>query len=1580
MVVWYHIFLFFTAKLFALRDGRIRFHIYFTPLFIREKVYQLRGAAPSHSTTQQQGSKQASKQAALAPLFSFAVLLSLFLMSQHQHQHQGQDQQDDEPLSPIVRPWLRTTSSWETPPRSPSHSRSVPRAPHTVATGEAIYTVPTTDTFGDEDTWGPMTVGVTAGRSSWDASNSNSNAPGQPWAQTSATSRLLTPSQRAKQQTLLHLTGTNALERNSSHPPPKTSPFPTDTQRQSSAHTSTPSTVFRSKPNSKDKQPHTQQTLHLVGGSGVPLARIAERIPLSRRPHRITAADLQALASHPKDFSLPIDAPAVTVQFVPTAQRSAYARLAAPTMARYRHVLKQASRFYNNQGGNLLSTYTSTRMAKRLSPALQHLQVLHELQAQDWVRQVEFAPTLGIHAEAYEHGPLHAQRGHNANEPVHDKRDGRWHPLHLPSACTALPSPPPQLSHRKTRLPNRADVGWPGATTPEIELKQREIQHETAWEEATPRLVVLCTAADLGHVVAAEEPVVSDVSSHPVVNVSDEGETIEVVTTTPATTSVAPATHTTRDSPATLKHANISIRPPRGLPGMPWAGQPLQQMYAHNATAWQPTNPSNGAEEGAAAADSSWQPNPYSLLAPPLQATRSRHGSWRPRQIHDRAPLRQYAVVCPTQLHMPQSVDDAVALDQYALQVALYLLPTDPSTTTLRGKISENAWFPVKTPNLRKKAIFSLPPSSFLFPNHEQISATDLYFVVKIYRQILHDVPDWRIPVALGISPLSVCPKWPKGRNGQLDLYAWSTLYDASPDDWLNRLTELAREQQAHSTEGRSDERCDSSPEPPISVDNSESLDSMTTPAKRSSSNRVGRLFRTPRTTKNNNSTSVVTPTVVAAANAVEEMVTSWSRPFTRLESWSLELFVSFLGTDFLSALLHKPILLEPPTDVALSIPRILVDPTGEAAVSLPPAPMRAADLPPHEYKRSDLVRLPPTDTGYVQAAEFFEILPLAPRRDKQYPIDAPFGTAVRSLLNLLYIYPRFLKVASAGSGATVGANSFPSTLSFNWPKLTAIRIRLLQNQVSVDDVTDEIRTQQVALPYLYSPVPWKCEAMVEEVLTSVHQSNDRPSADAVSRHNLAFGDEVKLRLPDILDGSVTLEFAIMTGDGEASMKSLGATTVPLSSSSREPSTGVKVTTVIPNGIHRIKIASFQLQVETRLVSSLHVTDPSVALALRDFPYSTFQDAVDHGLTNASNVGPSGTVPAVNSFDSSVDMSDSFQHLLSASSPSAAVAHFRPLLHMHLCNFINLNENARNDPSVAAQFMTANTVSLFELLRCVKNLFINESDRTVDQASLSAWLKEIIDVFDEGYLSNTTVSVSDGRSFDRSDQLPSDEDAPLIESSDSTDSAASVDSLGEDSVRMPSKRKVYQRYRARVERIMKAIGTSEKPFYRVAYGASTADRMRVEAELEEEEEVDHQWFDDDETIMTELTSPRDTEYEGAAYMEMARRHLHSNAAIEQTIKEEVSRNSILQSDSLTKKDGSGGNHVPGAGNDFARRFRSAAQTVLAPCVGPSLSSILSLARGVSLPTQTMSDAGESDVIDTVSLKKVCLYWMLTPAA
>ena len=64
---WYGIFLFFTAKLFALRDGRIRFHIYFTPLFIREKVYQLRGAAPSHSTTQQQGSKQASKQASKQP-------------------------------------------------------------------------------------------------------------------------------------------------------------------------------------------------------------------------------------------------------------------------------------------------------------------------------------------------------------------------------------------------------------------------------------------------------------------------------------------------------------------------------------------------------------------------------------------------------------------------------------------------------------------------------------------------------------------------------------------------------------------------------------------------------------------------------------------------------------------------------------------------------------------------------------------------------------------------------------------------------------------------------------------------------------------------------------------------------------------------------------------------------------------------------------------------------------------------------------------------------------------------------------------------------------------------------------------------------------------------------------------------------------------------------------------------------------------------------------------------------------------------------------------------------------------------
>ena len=64
------------------------------------------------------------------------------------------------------------------------------------------------------------------------------------------------------------------------------------------------------------------------------------------------------------------------------------------------------------------------------------------------------------------------------------------------------------------------------------------------------------------------------------------------------------------------------------------------------------------------------------------------------------------------------------------------------------------------------------------------------------------------------------------------------------------------------------------------------------------------------------------------------------------------------------------------------------------------------------------------------------------------------------------------------------------------------------------------------------------------------------------------------------------------------SLLPLAEATIPLSSSStRDSMTGIKSTTVIPNGCHRLKLGEFRLHLETRLVSSVHVSDAAVATA-----------------------------------------------------------------------------------------------------------------------------------------------------------------------------------------------------------------------------------------------------------------------------------------------------------------------------------------------------------------------------------------------
>ena len=1338
---------------------------------------------------------------------------------------------------------------------------------------------------------------------------------------TSATARLTTPSQRRQQQQQQQ----PSLQSTTRHRGDRISVF--------------------------DQTPlRSNHSSYYSGGSGVPPPDVAVKIPLSRRRKRRVPKRLQIPETdgqqQQQEFTAEIDAPAVTVQFVATSVRSAYHVRAPPAWDDYLRMWEQASRIVSSSSSSSTkqkkNAATAAILHKRLSPSPQHLKVLHDLAQQNWVRQVDYATSMGTDADV-----PHDDMDNTKPTPA---GDGQYCPLQVMQAYVAsLPEVPPQLSHRRTRLPNRADVGFPGATESEIVLKQREMSYETAWEEATPRLVVLCTSDDLGKLVLSE----------------DEGGDDEQ-----KTESIDNYHVTVHDGHVEVSRTRRMNHHRHGLPGMPYAGRPLIRAAVHNAKEWGRPIPVNV----------SLSPNllyrPTSLLAPPRQATYSRSLHWRPRLFHDRAPGREYTVACPVDL-----VSNSTTPEPFVMSMALYQLAAQDNP--ICGKVSEDVYFPVGDEWQRPiwnavkqqqfdsagwwkrklKAIVSVDPAV----------SSQLVWVVRIYKlpnlQSFQQYGwDLLVPVAWGVLPWSGLNQsliWPRGETCHIPLYPWTS--GESPEDFMERISQIVNA--ANSTPvGAAHSLSYSTSVVPSSTasvesDNVRETPSTTiaTPSKRG----ISRLFRSPRLTKSTSKSSTTSsaphPTQSSSSKPISSKVLLDSIPMVEpqsLDGWGLKCFFSVLGSDFLNALLSIPNAL--PSLVNSDVPRLLVDPTGDVAVSIAPRPQRVTDLPQHDPKRSDLVRLPPlaVPAGYADAAEFREVLPLLPRMERQYPLDTPFGT--RSLVNLLYIYPRILRLSSSAD------SKLPRVSLEN----VTVRIRLVQNEISIDDETGKILSRSLALPSLHSPVPWASESLVDHVYTKVQGSiAGNPGLDL--KMGVSFGEEIKVRMPLILDGSFTLEFSLVQvhqqSDG-VSLTFLGETNVPLSSSSRESSTGNKVTTVIPNGNHRVKIGDYQLQVETRLVSSIHVSDPAVALALRDFPYAKFQDdvhtePVENQLTSSRSV------------DSAVDFNDSFPSLLATSNPSAVVAHLRPLLHMHLSNLVNLNDRCRHDISAAQRFIWGNMMSLFEILRCVKAAFVLDSFKDVDSPAMLLMLKEVVDGFDEGYLSSGSSLSREPTDNVDDKESPATEDQPAIERSTSNDSVLSVASLGEGSVRIHRRRKLHKKYEERVSRIVAALGNSGTPFSRVAYGASKVDRMRVEAEIDTDEGNYH-IFDDDETITTDLTSPRGGQSDGLS----SYHRITNDSSLNGPIMKDLSTNSILHSVTTGLKDqaqterpaqaerSSGG----GQGNDFARRMRNAAQTMLAPCVGPSLSNILASARGTSLPTQTMSDAGQSEE-NIVLTSKVCAF-------
>jgi hypothetical protein len=1291
----------------------------------------------------------------------------------------------------------------------------------------------------------------------------------------------------------------------------------------------------------------------------------------------------------------------VFVRTIPVAERSAFAWKAPPAM-------------------DLLPINNNSN--RKVSPSAQHLQLIHKLQhATTHIRQLAFTPSVGASSDVlYENdGPQQQQQQQTTTSTWNRKerakqRDGRYRSIDpVQATLSALPNTPPLLSNKKHRLPWRADVGFPNASLQELQNKQLEIQQETEWEEASPRLIVLVTSDDLGTAVAVEGEGGGSYYAGP-----------ELVQAKERNQRHFSRRHlssggggTTSSTTSTSTSASATIR-----------------------------------TSTTAAA------NRYSMLAPPLDATYSATLGWRPRPFHDRPPGMAYALVCPLEVQFAVGT-----IEPLVCSMSLYSCRNSNSnTSSISGKASEDFWFPAGDwkgkididavrgdadltelwHGRKHKAIFSYDPLV--------VNTHDLFLVLQVYKaahldsaaayrsgttkpqqhttttttttttsssstslQQGLDRKSWRrclkkrfqkegehadldrttyrasavferfgtqllSPLCFGITPLYPPPTgngsngsdggdsttWPKGQIQQgMSMHCYPPQSE-SQEDFVQRLCSIVARQQPSPGDAGSVKNAS---QPQLSTlhessSSSSKEDHHTTKAPSSSvadssvefsspSKKKGvRRFMSPRKPSKKDSSSLSSSPNPKAAAAAAAVSNSKPTEDTPIIAATVTLFSSALDVDFLQSMLQTPTeLTERVVTAAKALPKILVDISGESAIMMDSKKGHDA-----AKKRSNLVRLPSRSGGYLDESDFREVLFLPPRPPKTYTVDVP--PSYRSLLNLLYLYPRLLLRQDSSSSSTVNTNEQQQKRQKGHRQRYTVRIRLVQSLAETKQESDIVEATNKTLTNFHNPAPWAGPSLLRSVYTRIpgdvsssnHHHHNKQQDDL--KAGIPLKDEFKLRLPMVLDGNYFLQFTLFTVDMQddlddsasyemsveegcgLSLQPIADTTIPLSSSStRDPTSGIKATTIIPNGCHRLKIGDFQLQVETRLVSSIHVSDPSIATALRDFPFAN-----DEGLSGERlqelTLQTSRTVVSRQSSRDSIPGKVSFTDLFSTASGSALLGHFQPLLFMHLSNLVNVGDTTRG-AETSEQFLVENMQSFLEICRRVKASFL--TSHLDGQKRFEAFVKATIDSFDEATFHSSSLK-EDPEEDTASEvmQMEPSRSTPSIVPSESGDDEEQDDEFDGGAIRKRKKSSLRSEIDTRISRTFSAMEASEVPFSRTAYGASKTDRMRLEAERDADVSRFTHLVDDDETVVTLATG-----FSGDARMSDAR-DAFEKIGTPKTFKDTLGESHV---NSIEESDAGVSHHDFSyqALKDFglAKRVRSAAQVMLAPCVTPDLANV-----------------------------------------
>ena len=1190
-------------------------------------------------------------------------------------------------------------------------------------------------------------------------------------------------------------------------------------------------------------------------------------------------------------------------------------------------------------------------LLKRMSPSPQHVRLIQKLQSIDHVRQLAFSPSVGSSSDVLYPGEAAAQqerlrtrngrRSLGSNAKTHTstlRSDGRYRSIDpVQATLSRLPSNPPLLSNKRHRLPMRADVGF-HASPEEIQQKQAEINQETEWEEASPRLIVLVTSDDLGTAAIG------------------------------------------------TRHTN------GGLPAMPFAGPELVAAKYQNQQHFSRREGTNEGEktEQEPGPSPGGTANRYSMLAPPLDATFSSTLGWRPRPFHDRPPGWQYTLVSPLAIEF-----GAGNLEPLVCSLTLYKLGTKQQPHTVLGKSSEEFYFPAgdwkgklqvdalqgdeeltqQWLNRKHKALFARDPLI--------VAPQDLYVLLQVYKvthldlaaayllgkprtaatdeehQSLppHDRKSWRkrlkmqlqkgkvatpeayrqqtsyrasavfdtfgtqllSPLCFGVTPLYHQPPqeyaWPAGHvQEDITLYAYPSAPE-SHEDFVQRLCHLVGPTPLSGTASNAG----SSSVDSFAVSTATSLISSTDDGRRKG---LGRFISPKKGSRKDMGDDASTATTPNNNKKIET---------TAVIPAKVSLFVSDLQADFLDSLLQSPPELADegnsvaPTLPAVAsdrrlLPKMLVDVSGSCAIMMDPTKdIGGIDA----NKRSNLVRLPPTPTGYMDASDFREVWFLPPAPPKQHAIDIP--PSYRSLVNVLYLYPRLLRQLAAPEPKSARRNAKQSGSRYT------VRVRLVESVSETKQESGIVEAHTTPMKIFHNPAPWAGPSLLKSVYTKI-QGEWKPED---LKAGIALQDEFKLRLPTMLDGNQFLQFTLCAVDFSddlddsistenvstddpcgVSVRHIAEATIPLSSySTRDPASGNKVTTIIPNGCHRLKLGDFQLQVETRLLSSIHVSDPSLATAFREFPLTLGNDMENNseGIHEfALTTGSKSTQEKIR-----------FSSLFAVAEPTALMSHFQPLFFMHLANLVKIKDSG-GTRAQDEQFLEDCMDSLLEVFSRIREAIFESSDGS-DQQRLQAFIKASVDAYDEGYFHSSKIHGA-------SEEEDTGSEIVRVDSSESAEQSMPGEDEEDDhfdggAIRRRKKDSLRSDIDTRISRTFSAMESPRVGFLRTAYGATKTDRMRLEAELNGDGGRYTHLVDDDETVVTFATG-----YSGEARMADARE------AFERSKTPKASDTSAVKSlsgDGIAMTSSRDFSYKSIADLPLAQRVRSAAKVMLSPCVPPS---------------------------------------------